>query len=51
MTSTGESQTSRLMLGRSDLRIVSLMGSNSGDFTGELRIVLLKTLWGEDLKV
>ena len=37
------------MLGRSDLRIVSLTGSSSGDFTGELKICPPKNSVGRRL--
>ena len=49
MTSTGESQTNRPMLGEARLRIFGLMGSNPGDFTGELKIFFLK-LCGEKVQ-
>ena len=50
-SSTGEYQTSGLNAGEARLRIFSWERSISGDFTGELKIFLLKTLGGEDLKV
>ena len=50
-SSTGEYQTSRLNAGETRSRIFSQERSTSGNFTGELKIFLLKTLWGEGLKV
>ena len=50
-SSTGEYQTSRLNAGETRLRIFSQERSTSGNFTGELKIFLLRTLWGEGLKV
>ena len=46
-SSTGEYQTSRLNAGEVRLRVFSLERRISGDFTGELKIFLPKTLWGE----
>ena len=46
-SSTGEYQSSRLNAGEVRLRVFSLEGSIFGDFTGEFKIFLPRTLWGE----